>query len=177
MTQRVRCRGCIRLIVMQWLVSLRFFNNDHAPSRPGTRDPGTLRRKPIGQTHVWRKKLDRGALPTRILHRPIVLRCRPPRGQTSGRHLQRLNFGQKAQRIDLLVVSKSSSPPPIRCFWFVNPFLSVARRGGYRCVPLLCSFPAVQLRRREEKMALHNVPRRIIPHFWDLFLLPLRCSP
>ena len=59
----------------------------------------------------------------------------------------------------------------------MSPFFSDGQLAEYRCVPLLCSFPAVQLRRRLVKMALHNVPRRIIPHFWDLVLLPLRCSP
>ena len=57
----------------------------------------------------------------------------------------------------------------------MNPFWRIAQRGQCRCVRMLCSFPAAQLRRREVAMAalLHNVPRRIISHFWDLVMLPL----
>ena len=42
-----------------------------------------------------------------------------------------------------------------------------------RCARLEFSFPATRLRRREVMMALRNFQRRIIPHFFDLFLLPL----
>ena len=37
-------------------------------------------------------------------------------------------------------------------------FLGVGQRKENRCMPLLCSFPAAQLRRREVVMALHSAP-------------------
>ena len=43
-------------------------------------------------------------------------------------------------------------------------------------MPLLCSFPAVQLRLREVMMVQHNVPRRTMTHFAGLFLLTTRRS-
>ena len=51
------------------------------------------------------------------------------------------------------------------------------RQHGYRCVRLLCSFPAVQLRLREVMMATRNAPRRTMTHFAELVLFANRFSP
>ena len=47
------------------------------------------------------------------------------------------------------------------------------RRKEKLVTSTLFSFPAVQLRRREVTMALHNVLRRSATHFVDLFLITL----